>query len=209
MHLFCLNDAYNIFVCCVNCVKCDLKQGMPVYGVKRCADWATKYAFAVLMEESYKRHFKTSHLSMTTTIVTIDDTEEEWSSSMLMSNNVLTSDGAVCLRLTKWEQAMCTLLGGVLSTVVTNPIDVTVAIKQQSKYKSKSVSVWGIYAMHYKEYGVSGCFKLASRGFVPRVMHVCVMLVMIKNVSSWFYQSLVQRVIATRGQVEEGTITKL
>lgn len=96
-------------------------------------------------------------------------------------------------KLSKVEQMACSLMGGTLSALATVPIDVTVATIQQANKKGQKVSVFEIYSNAVKENGVKGLLQMSTRGLVPRVAHVALTVMMMKNVSSWCYELVSQK----------------
>ncbi|ETO03758.1 mitochondrial carrier domain-containing protein [Reticulomyxa filosa] len=93
-------------------------------------------------------------------------------------------------KLSKSQEMISSLAGGTLSALATVPIDVTVSMIQQASKKGQKVSVIEIYREKFRSGGVGATMQLATRGLVARVTHVALTVLMMKNVSSWFYSFL-------------------
>jgi hypothetical protein len=96
-------------------------------------------------------------------------------------------------KLQKSTQMLCSLAGGTMSALATVPIDVTVAMIQQADKAGKKVSVLQIYGDAFRSGGVASTLKMSTRGLVPRVTHVALTVMMMKNVSSWAYTFMLNR----------------
>ena len=75
--------------------------------------------------------------------------------------------------LTVTEKSAASLLGGVLSTCVTLPLDVLVAKTQDAKKAGVKVSAWTLFRDELRERGWSGLQKAYMQGFEARLLHVC------------------------------------
>lgn len=79
------------------------------------------------------------------------------------------------------QQAVGGLMGGVLSTLVTIPLDVLVAQIQQRSNAGKKLSVWQTMRHNF----TSG--QLLS-GFLPRVLHVALTTAMLRTLTNKVYE---------------------
>lgn len=93
-------------------------------------------------------------------------------------------------KLTAGEEIASSLIGGVLSTVVTIPIDVIVAQIQQQKNAGKKVPVVQLFVDKYRSGGINAIAGFATGGFVARVLHVACTTALLKTGSSWIYQKI-------------------
>jgi hypothetical protein len=73
------------------------------------------------------------------------------------------------------------LLAGLLSTLVTLPLDVIVAKTQDAKQAGVSVSAWTLFQEELKESGWSGVAETYMSGFLARLAHVCCTTVAMKT----------------------------
>ncbi|KAJ1631696.1 mitochondrial carrier domain-containing protein [Pavlovales sp. CCMP2436] len=79
------------------------------------------------------------------------------------------------------QQIAASLLGGVLSSICTVPLDVMVAQIQQAAKAGEAVSVWGTFRVQWAEGGFERVAGFATRGFVARCIHVALTTVVIKT----------------------------
>lgn len=86
------------------------------------------------------------------------------------------------------EKMISSLLGGVLSTVMTLPIDVMVAQIQQASKAGTKVSILSTFQSEFKIGGFQRVAGFATRGFLPRVTHVALTTMLMKTACSTFYE---------------------
>ena len=90
--------------------------------------------------------------------------------------------------LSATERSISSLLGGVLSTVVTLPLDVLVAKTQDAKKAGVKVSAVKLFMEELNEKGLSGLKDSYMQGFEARLLHVCLTTVVIKTLAPIVYQ---------------------
>ncbi|DBA00876.1 TPA: hypothetical protein N0F65_008519 [Lagenidium giganteum] len=96
-------------------------------------------------------------------------------------------------KLTTGEKMTASLLGGVLSTLCTLPIDVMVAQIQQASKAGAKVSVLATFRDEFKRGGIKQVAGFATTGFIARVAHVCFTTMIMKTATSIIYESYEQR----------------
>lgn len=96
-------------------------------------------------------------------------------------------------RLTTSEKMASSLLGGVLSTLFTIPIDVMVAQIQQASKAGSKVSVIDTFRDEFQRGGFKHVAGFATNGFIARVAHVCFTTMIMKTATSVIYEALEDR----------------
>jgi len=94
--------------------------------------------------------------------------------------------------LSKQTKVWCALGGGTLSALATVPIDVMVATVQDASKAGKKVSIIEVYKEQMASGGIKGTLQLSTRGLVARVAHVALTTLLMKNVTSFVYDSLMR-----------------
>jgi hypothetical protein len=94
------------------------------------------------------------------------------------------------LSLTLAEKSMASLMGGVLSTCCTLPLDVLVAKTQDAKKAGVQVSALVLFRDELREKGWSGLSDAYLQGFEARLLHVCLTVVVIKTWAPVVYTAL-------------------
>jgi hypothetical protein len=104
----------------------------------------------------------------------------DWSSRYLFSDMFETlfsllkeGGGDESAPLTVAERSAASMLGGVLSTCVTLPLDVLVAKTQDAKKAGVRVSALKLFRDELSDRGWSGLQKAYMQGFEARLLHVC------------------------------------
>jgi hypothetical protein len=92
--------------------------------------------------------------------------------------------------LTLAEKSMASLMGGVLSTCCTLPLDVLVAKTQDAKKAGVQVSALVLFMDELQEKGWSGLSDAYLQGFAARLLHVCLTVVVIKTWAPLVYNAL-------------------
>ena len=80
------------------------------------------------------------------------------------------------------------LMGGVLSTVATIPIDVMVAQIQQASNAGSKVSVRETFMAQFHQGGLLQMIRFSTKGFVARVTHVAFTTMLMKTATSVIYE---------------------
>lgn len=88
------------------------------------------------------------------------------------------------------EKSMCSLMGGVVSTMCTLPLDVLVAKTQDAKKAGVKVSPVKLFRDELSEKGWSGLRDSYLRGFEARLAHVCTTTIVIKTFVPVVYEAL-------------------
>ena len=92
--------------------------------------------------------------------------------------------------LTLWEKSVSSFLGGVLSTILTLPLDVLVAKAQDAKKAGVKVSAFKLFNDELQEKGWKGLASDYLNGFSVRLIHVCLTVVMMKTFTNVVYEVL-------------------
>lgn len=79
------------------------------------------------------------------------------------------------------EKGFCALTGGLLSSLATIPIDVMVANIQSANAAGKSVTLLDSFKDNYAKGGMEGVVGFATRGLLPRCLHVALTTVVVKS----------------------------
>jgi hypothetical protein len=90
-------------------------------------------------------------------------------------------------KLTMQEELSASLMGGILSTIATLPVDVMVAQIQQASKAGTSVSVLQTFRDQYAAGGIKRLAGFATAGFVPRCAHVALTTTVMKTGCSAVY----------------------
>lgn len=85
------------------------------------------------------------------------------------------------------QKLVAGLLGGVLSSIVTLPMDVMVAQKQQSKSAGQKITFKDVFMREYAKGGISQVIQFTSRGFIARTLHVSLTTALMKTITSVVY----------------------
>lgn len=116
----------------------------------------------------------------------------DWSTRFLfadiISSQIRKQQGGTAL--TTKQKISSDLLAGLLSTIVTLPLDVIVSKTQDAKKAGVSVSAWTLFQDELKESGWSGVAATYMSGFVVRLAHVCCTTVAMKTGTGIVYDAL-------------------
>mmetsp|Transcript_25039 Transcript_25039/g.52052 ORF Transcript_25039/g.52052 Transcript_25039/m.52052 type:complete len:269 (-) Transcript_25039:389-1195(-) len=88
------------------------------------------------------------------------------------------------------QKSAASLLGGVLSTYCTLPLDVLVSKIQDAKKAKDKVSALALFRQDIEEKGWNGVRNSYMRGFNARLLHVCLTVVVLKTLSPVVYNWL-------------------
>ena len=115
----------------------------------------------------------------------------DWSTRFLfadiISSQIRKQQGGTAL--TTKQKISSDLVSGLLSTLVTLPLDVIVSKTQDAKKAGVSVSAWTLFQEELKETGWSGVAETYMSGFVARLAHVCCTTVAMKTGTSAVYDA--------------------
>jgi hypothetical protein len=107
----------------------------------------------------------------------------DWSTRFLFADMIASEirKQQESLTLTTKQKISCDLLAGLLSTLVTLPLDVLVSKTQDAKKAGVSVSAWTLFQEELKESGWKGVADTYMSGFLARLAHVCCTTVAMKT----------------------------
>jgi hypothetical protein len=115
----------------------------------------------------------------------------DWSTRFLFSveaENILFKRADPDHKLTMGEKVTASLAGGVVSALVTLPMDVMVAQIQQASKAGVKVSVVGVIKEQYKRGGMKQIANFGTTGLVVRVMHTSFTTMIMKTATSIVYE---------------------
>jgi hypothetical protein len=92
-------------------------------------------------------------------------------------------------KLSNFEKASSSFLGGAASTLATIPMDVMVAQIQQASKAGQKVSAVDAFRAQLKEGGVAQVVAFSTRGLVARVAHVSLTTALMKTGSTYVYHA--------------------
>lgn len=92
-------------------------------------------------------------------------------------------------KLTNGQKVTASLLGGVLSSISTIPIDVMVAQIQQASKAGTRVSIFGTMQEQLRQGGIRQVAGFATSGLMVRVAHVSLTTVIMKTATSIVYEA--------------------
>ncbi|KAJ8598333.1 hypothetical protein CTAYLR_002964 [Chrysophaeum taylorii] len=93
-------------------------------------------------------------------------------------------------KLDYYDRIAASLVGGMASAACTIPVDVMVANIQTATAAGQRVSFAGAFAETYKKNGFDGVLGFATRGFLPRSIHVTLTTVVVKTGTAYVQDRL-------------------
>lgn len=120
----------------------------------------------------------------------------DWSTRFLFSveaENVLFKRGDPDRKLATSEQVVASLAGGVVSALLTIPMDVIVAQIQQASKAGVKVSVVQVFKDQYARGGIHQVLSFGTSGLVVRVLHASFTTMVMKTATSVVYDMYERR----------------
>ncbi|KAL7681320.1 putative mitochondrial carrier domain superfamily [Plasmopara halstedii] len=120
----------------------------------------------------------------------------DWSTRFFFSvqaENILYIRNSPERTLTTSQQAISSLVGGVLSAALTLPMDVLVAQIQQASKAGVKVSVIEVFQQQYRAGGLNQMLSFGTSGFVARFVHASFTTMIMKTATSVVYNMIEDR----------------